>query len=522
MKKIALFLSIVVAAIACDKVEPITPPEVDFANPDVVIPFAGCDEESPVTIEFKANVDWTAELIADETADGEPWISISPKSGKAGEAVINIVATENELEATRAAQVKVTVGVSVLNFDIVQEGIPYLTIEPSEVVFDSEGGSQDVSVVTNVEYATSIPENNWLTCSFNDERGVYVLTALPNEAYAGRSLTITLSNNVEGISETLVVTQKGVANVEYNVFLDNVDKLGTLSNAKIALSGNHLLVYTGSSLHSFNKNTGAYEQAITLPEGIVLGSLTNDDAGNIVFAADATCPDGSIAIFAISSLDEISPSLTPIITYTPSAFYAGIVGNIRVRGNVKADALITATVGTVNYMIYWEIKEGVLQETDSNWSAFAGTAINGPAYGCAAPLTNKKEDGFLFIGYDGRYNLMYTADLTEWKSVYDETANATVDCSGNNYASIATVAHKDKRYAAFQRCTHWWTAAGGATVLIDMTDPANPEHIFDNVSTYYSEKGNYSDVALESADGVLNMYVFDAQWNMLEKVAIAL
>ena len=175
MKKIALFLSIVVAAIACDKVEPITPPEVDFANPDVVIPFAGCDEESPVTIEFKANVDWTAELIADKTADGEPWISISPKSGKAGEAVINIVATENELEATRAAQVKVTVGVSVLSFDVVQNGVPYLNTSDTEIRLGAAAGTYELTIQANLAYKLNAPASDWLTVT-EGENGKVTLT----------------------------------------------------------------------------------------------------------------------------------------------------------------------------------------------------------------------------------------------------------------------------------------------------------------------------------------------------------
>ena len=46
MKKIAFFLSIVAAAVACEQVEPITPPEFDFANPEVGIPYQGSEDET--------------------------------------------------------------------------------------------------------------------------------------------------------------------------------------------------------------------------------------------------------------------------------------------------------------------------------------------------------------------------------------------------------------------------------------------------------------------------------------------
>ena len=515
MKKIALFLSIVVAAVACEQAEVVTPPEVDFANPDVVIPFQG-SEDAPVTINFNANVDWTAQL--DNTYD---WISIAPASGKAGDAAIEVIASENESEDQRTAVVIVKAGVTVLSFDIVQNGVPYLSSTSENLLIPVGGGSVKVAVNANVEFACNITENDWLTYEYDEENAEYTFSALENKDFAGRSVSVTLSNNVSNVSTSFEVKQNGVANLEYNVFLDVAESIGAVSNLRLAIKDDHLLVLTGAAIHSFNKNTGAYEQQIQIPSGVVVNSLVSDDAGNILFSTDTNCPAGPVEIYAVSSLDQMS-SPKKIISYVPSAFWAGAVGNIRVKGDINGDALVTATIGTVNYLLYWEFKGGVLQETASNWCGFGGSAINGPYNGCAAPVSADKNDGFLFIGYDGRYNLMHTGNLTDWTSLYDDTSAGANDCSGNNYASIATVKHNNKTYCAFERTTHWWTVAGGATVLVDITDPANPIHIYNNVSTYYSEGGIYGDVILESADGKLNMYVVDSQWAMLEKVTIAL
>lgn len=386
----------------------------------------------------------------------------------------------------------------------------------------------EIVVDTNIEVEVTCGESAegvepWIT--FTEAAGVYTFAAVANTAFDPRSAIVTIAPIDEAYADlgvSINVFQKGLADEEYNVFLDVAESVGAVSILKLAIKDDHLLVFTGAAIHSFNKNTGAYEQMISIPEGFTFQSFTSDEAGNILFAADATCPNGPVKIFAVSSLDELSPTLTPIVEYVPNAFWGGTVGNIRVRGDIKKDALVTATLGTCNYLLYWEFKDGELQEASSNWSAFGGTDLNGPRNGCAAPVTANLEDGFLFIGYDGRYQLMRTVDLNEWTIAYDDTVGGTVDGSGNNYESVATMTHNSKHYAAFERCTHWWTSTGGAAVLVDVTDPASPQHVYSHVSNYYSEGGNHSDIILESGENTLNMYVIDAQWNKLSKISIIL
>lgn len=495
MKKIALFLSIVVAAIACDKVEPITPPEVDFANPDVVIPFAGCDEEAPVTIEFKANVDWTAELIADETADGEPWISISPKSGKAGEAVINIVAAENELEVTRAAQVKVTVGVSVLNFDIVQEGIPYLTTEPETVSLPANGGSATVKVDANVEYIVKTTPVEWLTADFNEETGEYTLTAVANTAYAPRSVTFTLSNELKGVSYSFVVTQEGKAKVLWEKSLADYSQITAGGPLRLAYKEGKLALSTGAVVHVLNAADGAYLMPVELPAGMV--SVTNDDAGNIVIAANA--PEyGSSDVYAISSLETLAP--VKVATISNAALYRP-GGNLRAGGDVTKNGVVIMYVDYEHYWIGCDIVDGVAQE--SKFEAIkrleGAAATWSPNDGCATPLGSKLADGVLATFYT--QPALVSNASGEWAQVGD-----AIYTGNDNNCAIAEAVYGDTHFAAVAVGSHFNYSATGVH-LYDLTSGA--EVYSYSVEGEISGAGTTADVVLVPTSDALYMYYAD-------------
>lgn len=72
-----------------------------------------------------------------------------------------------------------------------------MQVNPSDVMqFGSEGGTQDLSIITNLGYRLSVPEGdkNWLqyteTRAVTEHRGV--VTVAPNESYDGRESIITI------------------------------------------------------------------------------------------------------------------------------------------------------------------------------------------------------------------------------------------------------------------------------------------------------------------------------------------
>lgn len=492
MKKIALFLSIVVAAIACDKVDPVTPPEFDFANPDVLVPYQGSEDEN-LKLEFTTNVDWTAEL--DQTYD---WVTITPKSGKAGEAAITVIATPNNEAEVRSAVITVKAGVSVLVFDVVQEAYPALSIDPTEVEFDAAGGTQEVTVDATVEYVVTFPENEWLTYDYNAETGVYTLTAAANEGFAERSLTIVLSNNVDGVSESVVVSQKGRVTVLWEKALADYSQITPGGPLRLAYKDGMLALSTGAAVHVLSAADGAYMMPVELPAGMV--SLTNDDAGNIVIAANA--PEyGSSDVYAISSLETMAP--VKVATISNAALYRP-GGNLRAGGDVTKNGVLTMYVDYEHYWIGCDIVDGVAQE--STFEAIkrldgAGSTWD-PNAGCATPLGSKLADGVLATFYT--QPALVSNASGEWTQV-----GAAIFSGNDNNCAIAEAVYGDTHFAAVAVGSHFNYSATG----LYLYDLATSEMVYSYRidGDLVNAAGATADAVLVPTDDALLMYYADLQ-----------
>ena len=487
MKKIALFLSIVVAAIACEQVDPVTPPSFDFSNPDVVIPYQGSEDET-LKLEFTTNVDWSAEL--DQTYD---WVTITPKSGKAGEAAITVIATPNT-GAERTAVITVTAGVSVLVFDVVQEGYPAVTVEPTEINFTAAGGSQDVTVDANVEYVINMPENDWLTYEVNGN--VYTLTAAANEAFAGRTLTITLTNDVDGIYEAITVSQVGRVQVLWEKALADYTEITLGNPIHLAYKDGLLALSTGSAVHVLNSQDGSYMMPISLPEGFVVSSLTNDDAGNVVLAGNiAAYATGDV--YAINSLETLAPVK---IATMQNDVYSFNAGNLRAGGDVTKNGVLTMFVDVSQYWIGCDIVDGVAGETEFGALAnpAAGTVWD-CGNGCVTPLGSSLADGLLTTYYC-LPALMSNAS-GEWANVGDDLF------SGNdNNCAVAEAVYAGTHYAAVAVGSHFNYSATGL-YLYDLT---TNEMVYKYaVDGELNNAGVTADAVLIPTDDALLMYYAD-------------
>lgn len=518
MKKIALFLSIVVAAIACDKTEPVTPPVFDFANPDVLVPYQGSEDES-LKLNFNVNVDWTAEL--DQTYD---WLTITPKSGKAGDASITVIATPNENEQQRTAVITVKAGVSVLTFDVVQEGFPALTIEPTEVVFDATGGSQDVTVNANVEYVVTMTENNWLTYKYNAETGVYTLTAAANEAYASRSVTITLSNNVDNVSESIVVSQNGRATVLWTKsFATDLSQITLGSPIHMACVENKLAISTGAQVHILNAQDGSYVAPVTLPSDFVVGSMTTDDAGHVLVAANDAMAYGSAGdVYCVTSLETFE---TTPIAQIKNDVYGYAAGNLKVTGDVTKDAALVMFTTPEMYWIGCNVTGGVAGE--SKFGALykttndKGEPVNthNSHNGCVYPLGTQLGDGMI-ASYYPYENVYYCADPTASGAQWTPLTTAIFNGNDNN-CTIDVADYAGKKYAVFGVGCHFtWTDS--RAMLFDITDPAAPVNLY-NYSVGAGENNGYgpwAEVVLAPAEDALYLYFADLNRGVVSCVEI--
>ena len=157
MKKIALFLAIAAAALACKPEETVTP-EVKVLSDaaDLVI---AQDGSEPVYIDFEANVDWTAEFKDASAAD---WCTITPKEGKAGEGKVRILAGENSTNDNRVAVVVIKAQSAQQEVTVTQLQKNALVAGATALEVAAEGGEVKVTLSHNVDYEVEI-EGEWLT-----------------------------------------------------------------------------------------------------------------------------------------------------------------------------------------------------------------------------------------------------------------------------------------------------------------------------------------------------------------------
>ncbi len=91
------------------------PDIVSEINPELIIFSKGTNS----TFSFSTNKKWEATIT---TTDGSSWISISPKNGNSGDAVLNMTASENLTTNTRKATLTIKTGSTIKTVQISQNG----------------------------------------------------------------------------------------------------------------------------------------------------------------------------------------------------------------------------------------------------------------------------------------------------------------------------------------------------------------------------------------------------------------
>lgn len=110
---------------------------------------------------FTTNRNWTIEVS--ETRSGENWLSVSATSGGAGEHHISLTADKNTGYDDRSVIVCLIVGDSINRIRVNQKQLDALTLTSDCFELPVEGGSFEVEVRANVDYAIEIPEDcNWI------------------------------------------------------------------------------------------------------------------------------------------------------------------------------------------------------------------------------------------------------------------------------------------------------------------------------------------------------------------------
>ncbi|MBR5013874.1 MAG: hypothetical protein IKY16_04635 [Bacteroidales bacterium] len=611
MKKIALFIAIAIAAIACKPEEKIVPEvNVNTDQATLVIPTEGGD----VQIVFDANVEWTAALKDAASAD---WCTITPSSGAAGAASIKLIALENKTNDNRTATVVITaqtakaeVTVTQLQkdalvldgektFDVPADGgyvkftvnhnvavsasadvdwlvetkamqtseisfvvatnlgaartgkitvaagdlkeeitvnqaawAPVFEVSPAEDQWIAvEGGSVSITVNSNVEYTVTTDENDWLTVS--PDATTWTFSAGANESFDYRSVGVYVTPKDEAYVEyakAFYVFQSGRATKLWAKHpAEDFEGYDAAQRVKLAKYGEYILLANTTKVYLLDPATGDVVNTIQMPEGFAAHNVLVDDAGNVLIGADALDGAGDVTLYYVA--DPFNPAPEQLISWNAGNYYCVGAGNIRVKGNVKDDAVITAVVtdGAGGACLAWEVVDGVVG--DWKWTNPPYTNWNVPSL-CFAPLGSNMADGFFYIGYGGDYNLQYTDNFVAGGGTTWGVSYVTGSSWMENYNCISTAEWNGNKYAAIVAGCHF-NYDSADVILLNVNNPAAAEFVYKHagdgdvawdweagVNPSWTGLGTYSDVLLvPNGDSLLMVYV-DSNYGALACVAI--
>jgi len=214
---------------------PVTIKQSVASSYDVVIDPVLLDvgyEGGTKTINVTCEGDWTVESTMD-------WATLSAESGSGnGQVVVTVAA--NDVYEIRAAQIIFHSSVGTSKTAMVrQQAAPdphYLTVDPSELTFGSEGGTASISIGCDVEWEIDL-NSDWATISSTTGTGdaTVTLTVEPNLVIEPRQLSLFVKSgmlnheinvqqaagdqplNVTLLPDTIVVPSSGATSAELNV-----------------------------------------------------------------------------------------------------------------------------------------------------------------------------------------------------------------------------------------------------------------------------------------------------------------
>lgn len=109
-----------------------------------------------VTVALSSNGDWTIDATPD-------WITVSPMSGN-GDVTLTLNVLVNETPQTRTGEIKVSTKDNTAVLNVQQGSGLYLSVSPTHMELEEEGGEFVVAVSSNISWmVSSLPD--WVTCS---------------------------------------------------------------------------------------------------------------------------------------------------------------------------------------------------------------------------------------------------------------------------------------------------------------------------------------------------------------------
>jgi len=143
-------------------------PKIELSQQSIEVEF----EPAQYTVDFTSPYSW-------EATSKNDWIIVDTPNGIAGDKELKFTTLRNEEEQER----KGTIIIETSDYNLVAElyviqkpFVPTMTIQPESLIFESEGGMQEIAITANFEYQI-IENSGWLSCEKTD-KGINVTASL--------------------------------------------------------------------------------------------------------------------------------------------------------------------------------------------------------------------------------------------------------------------------------------------------------------------------------------------------------
>lgn len=455
---------------------------------------------------------------------------------KATDATSGVITAGSVAFGAHEIVVFVTDGVSKTIFKTLSFAVGKLAVEEDVVTVGFDAATLEIPVATSVDF-TVATDCDWITVpaatkAMEVREEIVTVNVAVNESMDSRTGYVDIVPTDESCASmaiTIAVVQKGRANKVWSKEVTSYEGYDAAQRVRLAQYGEYILLANTTKVYLLNPATGEVVSTINMPEGFAAHNVLVDDAGNVLIGSDALDGAGDVTLYYVA--DPFNPNPEQIFSWNAGNYYCSGAGNIRIKGNVKDDAVITAVVtdGAGGACLAWEVVDGVVG--DWKWTNPPYTNWNSTSL-CLAPLGATMTDGFLYIGYGGDYNLQYTDNFVAGGGTAWAVSYVTGSSWMENYNCISTAEWKGNKYAAFVMGCHFNYDMADA-VLVNINDPAAAQHVYTHygdgdaawdwsagANNSWTGLGAYSDVLLAASEDTLLMVYVDSNYGTIGCVAI--
>lgn len=498
-------MALVVLA-SCNKKELLPVAYINVAEGSTFTPAEVSAEGAEVAINFSTNYQWQ---IRGYSTLG--FCSIDVLKGEAGDAGIVVTVDPNTTGVVRSAEFSILAGAAVQTVTITQTETNSVAVDAVNYTVPAEGGTVEIVVSHNVDYVVNIPSEytTWIRevpQSKVMQTSYVTLEVDSNPEWIERTatgLTITgkdvFGNDI--VNEFSITQPVAIETIWNKTFSTDWTSIEATTPSHLAMFDGKLLVSNATGIHAVDPLTGEYKEKVEIPGlSVAPESMASDDAGNVIFAANA-----NMNMFTVYMYD--GESVKSIAEYNGANLNGYNIGNMRVVGDLKSNAVITAIGalwGNPAYYIAWQVKGGVA-ENPVVGKVTPTTDPSNIAYACVSPVSADLSDGLVFCGYAGDpYALYYCADpVTEqsWTTVFDFQG-----AWNTNFSCISIAEYNGTRYCAVGES--WFGGNTPTAFLLDITDISKVELMYkDDFSGIWEADPMGNDIKLTVQDGIMRLYI---------------